>query len=266
MNQRSGGAFWAIVLIVIGGVFLLQNLGILTRNAWGAIWPLFLILLGAWLLLGNFVRRSHIATRTQAVPLDGAREARLSLNHGAGHLTLRPTSDPTTLVSSTFDGELVSTVRRDGDRLEVRQSQERDWTFWMWPGNWGTRFDWRLSVNREIPMAVDLHTGASRVDIDLRELKVTDFKLDAGASTVDVMLPASGQVTARIKAGAATVRVHVPQGIAAHVRGVVGAGSVNVDTTRFPRRNDAYQSPDYDTAANRVELHFEGGAATFNVM
>ncbi len=38
--------FVGVILIVIGAIFLLQNLGFLTSNAWEIIWPLLLIILG----------------------------------------------------------------------------------------------------------------------------------------------------------------------------------------------------------------------------
>jgi hypothetical protein len=266
MNRRSGAAFWALVLITIGVIFLLQNLGILSRNVWGTVWPVFLILFGLWVLLGNFATRGGVASSTKAIPLDGAREARLSVNHGAGLLRIASSSDPGTLVHNTFDGELRHSVRRDGDRLDVWLSQEHDWWFWMWPGNWSGRNDWQMTINRDVPLRLDIHTGASRADLDLSELKVTDLRVDTGASTIDLTVPASGHSAAHIKAGAATVRVRVPAGVAARVRSTVGMGAVNIDSGRFPYQGNVYQSPDYETATNRVELSFEGGAATFNVM
>lgn len=38
--------FFGIALVIIGGVFLLQNIGIISSNAGSIIWPLLLIALG----------------------------------------------------------------------------------------------------------------------------------------------------------------------------------------------------------------------------
>lgn len=266
MSPRSGAAFWALVLITLGVIFLLQNLNILPDDIWGSIWPVFLILLGGWLLLGNFARRGSPAMTAHSIPLDGAREARLSIHQGAGRLSLGASSDPATLVSSTADSDVAQSVRREGERLDVTLRQERDWTFWMWPWNWGSGFHWTMSVNRDVPLSLDLHTGASQADIDLRDLKVSNLKLDTGASTVDLTLPAAGQTTARIKAGAATVRVRVPDGVAARVRATLGAATLKVRDTRFPWQGGVYQSPDYDTAVNRADLDVDAGAATIEII
>ena len=42
--------FAGIVLIIVGIIFLLRNLGILTGDVWGTFWPLIVIALGLSLL------------------------------------------------------------------------------------------------------------------------------------------------------------------------------------------------------------------------
>jgi len=269
MRMRSGAMFWAFVLIVLGVVFLLQNLNIL-RVSWGVIWPILLIAFGAFMLLGGLFRGSaHTETRSLAVPLDGAREARVEIHQGAGKLTIGASSDPMTLISNSYDGELGQSVRRDGDRLDVRLRQEHDWTFWMWPWNWsGTGWHWTANLNRDIPMTLEVKPGASQSEIDLRDLKVTSFKLDTGASTVDLTMPATGQVTGRIKAGAATVRVRIPDGVALRVRASLGAATLTVRGQRFSQLGGggSYQSPDFESAVHRVDLDIDAGAATIDII
>jgi len=265
MRWRSGAAFWAVVLIALGAIFLLRNFGILNLDG-GTIFALFVIGLGFWLLLGSLVRRGGAGARSRSVPLEGARQARLEVNHGAGDLRIGSSSDPAALVTSTANAEIVSSVRREGDRLDVRLREDRDWWFWMWPGNWGGPYYWSLAIHRDVPVALTVRAGASKAELDLRDLKVTALSVDVGASSVDVTLPATGQVSARIKAGAADVKIRVPQGVAARVRGAVGVGTLDFDRARFPYAGGVHQSPDYETASNRVDLSVEGGAATIRVM
>jgi len=47
--------FFGLVLIVIGVVFLLQNLGYLSSDAWKIIWPIIIIVIG----LGFLFKRSR---------------------------------------------------------------------------------------------------------------------------------------------------------------------------------------------------------------
>ena len=41
--------FFALFFIILGVVFLLKNLGIISAGTWGIIWPSVLILFGVWL-------------------------------------------------------------------------------------------------------------------------------------------------------------------------------------------------------------------------
>lgn len=54
--------FFALILIIIGAVFLLNNLGVIAIGSWSLIWPLLLIGFGLYLAVGvqrfrNFRRR-----------------------------------------------------------------------------------------------------------------------------------------------------------------------------------------------------------------
>jgi len=43
--------FIALLLIIIGTLFLLKNLGIVTGNVWDILWPIILIALGFYIAL-----------------------------------------------------------------------------------------------------------------------------------------------------------------------------------------------------------------------
>ena len=45
--------WFGIVLIVVGVVFLLQNLGFVTGAVWNIIWPVFIILIGISMVIKN---------------------------------------------------------------------------------------------------------------------------------------------------------------------------------------------------------------------
>lgn len=42
-----------VFLIVLGGLFLLENMGLLPAGVWGVFWPLVLIALGLKLIMRN---------------------------------------------------------------------------------------------------------------------------------------------------------------------------------------------------------------------
>ncbi len=41
---------FALIFILLGVLFLLKNLGIITAGIWGILWPLILILIGFWII------------------------------------------------------------------------------------------------------------------------------------------------------------------------------------------------------------------------
>jgi hypothetical protein len=79
-------------------------------------------------------------------------------------------------------------------------------------------------------------------------------------------MPATGHVSARIKAGASSIKVRIPDGVAARVRGTMGVGVLNFNRDRFPSQGGIHQSPDFETAANRIELNVEAGAASVDII
>jgi hypothetical protein len=89
--------------------------------------------------------------------------------------------------------------------------------------------------------------------------------LNTGASETTVRLPALGQTRVHVSCGFAAVFVDVPEGVAARVHGRVMFGGTKVDQRRFPRAADGWASPDFDMAANRVDIEVEGGFGSVEV-
>jgi hypothetical protein len=113
-----------------------------------------------------------------------------------------------------------------------------------------------------------VESGAADSDIDLSGLRVTELRLRTGASGTRVTLPvAAGFTRVDAEGGAAEVRFRVPDGVAARIRSSVALGSTDVDVARFPRNamGGGWESPDFETAENRVEIEVRGGVGSFSV-
>src|SRR5437868_6967787 len=123
-QRRRGGVVWPLILIFIGGVFLLENTGYLPPNFWmnlWRLWPLVLVLVGIELLFANRIPWIALAgvaavvlvvgaivtnsgpmgasrgeTQTQATQtdLDGATQAAITVRFGAGQLNVGPIAQP----------------------------------------------------------------------------------------------------------------------------------------------------------------------------
>jgi hypothetical protein len=111
-----------------------------------------------------------------------------------------------------------------------------------------------------------VESGASSLDIDLRDVLANRIELKTGASSSNVVMPARGISLLDVDAGAASVNVQVPEATAARIRVKQGVTSINVDTNRFPLLDSGlYQSPGFDTAADRAEINIESGLGSFTV-
>ena len=76
----------------------------------------------------------------------------------------------------------------------------------------------------------------------------------------------SGNTRADIDTGASSLKVSIPAGVAAKIQVKSGIASVTVDA-RFPRiTSGLYQSSDYDTAANRVDMTIDAGVGSIEII
>jgi hypothetical protein len=265
--MRRSTVFWGTIITLVGLLLLVNEFVAIDIGKF--IWPLFLILLGLWILWGVLSGPRSFEMEEATIPLEGAGEARIHIGHGAGRLRVSGGAAPGELVSGSFGGGLEQRVKREGDVLDVKLSVRvsgAHFAFpWMWWGP-GRSLDWTVSLNEEVPLSLNLETGASDTRVDLTDLRVTDLRLQTGASSTEITLPArAGHTKAVIRSGAASVKVRVPEGVAARIRASGGLADISVDRNRFPRVGGVYQSEDYATAENKVDIDIETGVGSISV-
>jgi hypothetical protein len=190
-----------------------------------------------------------------ALTLDGAADAEVRIAFRAGKLLIGPAASGR-LVDGTFGGSVDATPAGPG-RVRLTTPHPASWS-------WGWRrppFDWRVGLTAEVPLRLELETGASDNELDLSNLRVTDLRLRTGAAQSRVTLPAAGVTRVNAEGGAAQMRFRVPVGVAARITSAMAIGTTDVDTNRFPRTTDgrAWESPDFDANPNRVEIAVRGG-------
>jgi len=259
--------FWGLILVIAGSLFLAANYGYINFNS-GLLWPIFLILLGVFTLLGRgFQKNSDSGSEKIAIPLDGAKKGLVRIEHGAGRISISGKTKPGEFLSGSFQDVDVRTDRV-GDELRVRLGSKLPGSaFWMFPWNWGAhRREWAFSLNPDVPLAFDIDTGASENILDLRDLKVESLDLDTGASSNTLILPEKAGFThADISSGAASHEITVPKNVAADIRIESGLSGITIDEKRFPRSGSHYISPDFATAANKVEINVETGVSSVTI-
>jgi len=253
---------WPVVFIVIGVLLLLSTTGSLGGDVGTFIadaWPWILVALGIWFVIGAIVPVGQRLQESLVIPLDGVADAAVRIRFAAGTLNTHAAAAGN-LVDGRFEGGVLQ--RRLGSDKVALEQDSRYGVPWLERSS-----RWDVGLATGVPLELRIDVGASRSVLDLRELRLRRLDLKTGASETRIILPrAAGATTIDVSQGAAALTVEVPAGVAVRFRSRMGLGSVNVDQSRFPAIPGGYASADYDTAANRVEIHAEGGVGSVRLI
>jgi len=181
---------------------------------------------------------------------------------------------------NTSNGQATLTLRASGTG--------RPWFRFPWAVCNGAT-EWQIHLNPNVQSDITAHSGGGNVKLNLAGMAVTRVSADTGGGNMDVVLPdnaanlsvtaktGAGNVTVEIgsgitgsntvnaNSGAGNVVVRVPSGIAARIHATSGLGKATVDSRFSKIDGNTYQSPDYDGAANRVEITVNSGAGNVSV-
>ncbi|MBV6452465.1 MAG: hypothetical protein MHPDNHAH_03222 [Anaerolineales bacterium] len=259
--MRRSNIFFGLFLVLLGVMFFLQARGIIA-NAFQFIWPLALIFVGTWFILSVFWKSDLADDETFSIALQSAKRVEFDFSHGAGKILISGGAPAgTALVGSSAVG-MNTGSRMDGDRLKVDVSAGPSVIPFIGPAT-GV---WRYQLTQEVPVTLDVSAGASGLEIDLKDVQATRIDLSTGASAVNLTMPARGASLLDVEAGAASINIRVPDAVAARIRFEGGLTSMDVDAARFPQVDSGmYQSPDFDSAANRAEINIDGGLGSVTV-
>lgn len=259
--MKRDNIFWGTALILVGVLLFLQTQGYI-GNVFRYFWPLALILVGSWIILNVYWRPALSEEETFIVPLGAAKSVRFKLSHGAGQIEITGGAPlGQALVGSSAAG-MNKHSHVDGDRLDVQVEAGPSFVPFLGP----SQGVWRFQLTQEIPSTLIVESGASSLDIDLKDVPATRVELKTGASSSNVTMPAHGVSLLDVEAGAASVNIRVPEATAARIRVEEGVNSVSVDTNRFPRLDSGiYQSSGYDSAADRADINIEAGLGSVTV-
>jgi hypothetical protein len=203
------------------------------------------------------------------IPLEGAQKARVILSHGAGRVDVSGLASPGLLLSGRFGGGVVYKLKRSADLVVVDLQSDVGRGFelpfpWFWGP--GSIFDWSFSLSGDVPLELEVKTGASGLRLDLSQLRLTDLKLETSASSSEITLPErAGMTRVSVRGGATSVKLRVPEGVAARITSESGLADVSVNTARFPRTAAGYESTNFANAVNKVEIRAEVGLGSVSI-
>ncbi len=264
--MKSKSTFWGSLFILAGLLLLLDNLGLLQVHIWALIWPVFIIAIGVWTLLAAKQGSDILEKEQISIPLEETKRGKLNLSFGAGQLQIHADPANETLLKGSFSGGVEKSVRRE-DEFAALQLKPVSGNFFsaLMPWTWGAR-EWIFGLNRSIDWQLHLEMGASDALIDLKELRITELSIDTGASNTKVILPSSaGYTHVDLDGGAASILFEIPEGVAARIQVDSGLASIEIDRLRFPRTGEFYQSENFETAENKIDISADFGAGSLRI-
>jgi hypothetical protein len=288
---RRGGLVGPVVLIGLGVVFLLDNLGLISLSVWEVLlrtWPVILIAWGVDLLI---VRRTAEATlltlallvvilvggvwvlgvrgigqaapRSEAIeqPLGSATRMEVELHPAVAVLRIDGEVDQEVMLSGIFGlsrgQELVREFSQQGSLARLMIGSGSGW-FWPSPGFEDDRVgqnEWRVKLNPHTPLTLTIEGGVGRHVLHLTELDLEELNLDLGVGEVEIYLPQSGKFLMNLSTAIGFVNVIVPRELALRVS--FDSALVYRDVEGFRREGELYLSPAAVGASDLAELHLQ---------
>jgi len=221
-NRKSYRSFfWPVILLGIGVIWLLVNLGILpTTNLWLLLrlWPVLIIvagldvlftrrlsLLGALLALLIIAGVVFILLNGEQLDLEGSPESQVETfsvpldDNWITHVDLNLSTQRTTISALAGSDNLVEAEIGHYGRVDFRVTGEEEkwitlqhdgilsWPFLFSPGDDDLVWDIGLSPMGTFDLKVDASTG--EMQIDLTGITLSDFRFDGGTGTSEIHLP-----------------------------------------------------------------------------
>jgi hypothetical protein len=254
--------FWPIVLLGVGLLWLLANLGLLPGVTAGLLWrfwPLLLIGVGLDMIFGRRSRLvgaliglalvgsvvallvlgpsagltsgGEVRTERFSEPVGGAARGEVELHLSIGRARIVALEDSAQLIDAeiTHVGEIQFQAEGERDKKITLRQREVPVT----PGWFDLLSDqdlrWEIGLSPNLPLALDLHGGVGEASVDLRALDLTALRVDVGVGEIEARLPAVGELyTARVRGGVGKIRLEVAQGASLDLEIEGGVGDVSV--------------------------------------
>lgn len=247
MHRQRSGLIWPLLLILVGGVILLNNLGVTSIDLWQAalrLWPVILMAIGIELLIprrsiwGTLLALALILVVFAAAyfGMEGARSSplageRIELPVGeasSAHLDLRPAVGSVAVGGGAAAGLLIdgSIVPLSGEQINSQvdvqdgvasasvESVGSSGGFLVFPSSRGR---WDLSVTGSIPLTLRANMGVGTLSLDASSLHVDEIAAEIGVGQLEVYLPAEARTQVRLKGGIGVTIVWLPAGARAQI-------------------------------------------------
>lgn len=265
MQYRS--LFWPLILIGVGVIWLLTNLGVLSLaniSVIARLWPLILIVIGLDLLFGRRSPRlgALIGIGTLAVvivlmlvgpslglganvevksasydePRGDATSARVNVSLTAGELNVKPLADSDSLFQADINTIGDAEFKHEGQSektislIQLDDDANFGLGFLNFLFNPDQQLVWNVGLSPDVPVALTVSTGTGGTNLDLSRLQLTNLSVNSGTGGMDISLPKmDNSYRVDISAGTGGGTIRIPDGAALTLRASSGTGGFTID-------------------------------------
>ena len=285
-----------VILIALGVIFLLNNLGLVELNAWEIVlrfWPILLIAVGLDILIGNRSAwgaaialvvvlailtggivffdnqpRWTYAVESVEIPLGNVENATVTLDPAIGYLLVDalPKGSPALVQGEVrpFSGEEISeTVDFSGKRATI-DLRTKGVIFMPFFSGWSAQPSWDLALHPGVATDMIVDFGMGKAELDLRDLQIGEIQVELGIGQTILLLPSADNMDIVLEGGIGEIRVVIPKDVGIRLRADVGIGNVLVPSD-FTRDGDFYLSPGYAAAGKQIEMVINLGIGSVQV-
>jgi hypothetical protein len=284
-----------LVLILIGIVALLVNVGIISSDRLSLLvdlWPLILIVIGLEILARRSLQGAagdvaavlivliaaggalaYVALAPNpatAQALDSSASvgnldhASLQVDVGSARISIDGAAAEGELYRAHIDysgPKPAVKLDRSSGKLEISQGNTSFGVFRS------RNFILNIHLNPSLPWNIISNSGASTDTFQLAHVNVRSIELNTGASREDITLgKPTGIVPITVNGGALTVHLHRPAGTPASVKVSGGAVTLDADSQHYRGiGSQSWQSTGYEGAADAYRVEVNGGACTVGI-
>lgn len=264
--------FWPLLLIGIGVILLLSNLGILPADSFNILWrfwPLVLVIIGLDILLGRrsalgsiissilvlallggvvafvlfarnmpgFIREfgsSELHQEFISTPLEDFKSAAVNIDWTSGPAKLYALSDSNNLLEGDihYFGNLYFNVEPARDQVEIDLDTRIEGFSFGLSSDDGRDRSWEIGLHPDIDLDLTLDAGSGPGEYDLSRLNIESFNIDAGSGPLTITLPESGRIEGTIDGGSGSITLILPDSLEARVTLDSGSGDF-IPSNRF---------------------------------
>lgn len=285
--------FWGLLLILVGGLMLASNFGLVDVK-WGNIWrlwPLIIISTGlsimsfknlfwrilmivfvvatlgaiTWVVIGDTSNLSPIHSQQMTVDkiTNDIEQADISIKAGASALKIN-TADQKEIVKVKLDSNVTtlsktSSLNNKTQRIDFYMNNNSNW----WVGD--IRNVWDVKLSQSLPVTLNVDAGASDTQIDTSNAKLKEMNIKAGASNLNIKLGKNENVSnVNIDSGASSVVLKIPSGVGVRLNLEGGLTSKYLSDLTKTAEN-TFESSDFSKSKQQIYIVAKIGVSSFTI-